>query len=88
MELALDQSKHRKKVSEARSNTLLQVLKNAAATSSLDPDESVRKLVASSQTKDALPFRSSVEQAQHGEKDIDHSVGFLGNLDVLELQDS
>ncbi|KAK5215102.1 hypothetical protein LTR47_011553, partial [Exophiala xenobiotica] len=96
---ALDQSKHRIKVSEARSNTLLQVLKNAAATSSLDPDESVRKLhepddrnasrvSSSSQTEDALPFRSSVEQAQHGEKDIDHSVGFLGNLDVLELQDS
>ncbi|KAK5202383.1 hypothetical protein LTR41_011862, partial [Exophiala xenobiotica] len=98
---ALDQSRQRIKVSEARSNALLQVLRKAAATSSLDPDDlsevgskhepddrAASRVSSSSQTEDALSLRSSVEQAQDGENDIDQSVGFPGNLDVPELQDS
>ncbi|KAK5201725.1 hypothetical protein LTR41_012113, partial [Exophiala xenobiotica] len=77
-------------------------LKKAAATSSLDPNESVRELVAkhepddraaspvlsSSQTEDALSLRPNIEQIQHGENDIDRSVGFPSNPNVLELRDS
>ncbi|KAJ9493246.1 hypothetical protein H2202_011295, partial [Exophiala xenobiotica] len=62
-------------------------LKKAAATSSLDPNESVRELVAkhepddraaspvlsSSQTEDALSLRPNTEQIQHGENDIARS---------------